>query len=199
MSEDSINPYAAPHTVNHPASDSSSVVPDRASEETLRKAIKLMLITETVYICSWLIVIFGLATDHLWEASFTDMMLLVAMLVFVTAWFLTLTLMFTIKSKKWWICLFILIPCLGIIAFLACINDTRRFLLRNGYRPGVFWSYPDEDEIAAMAEDPNYVPDASVNRDGTIRSLPYPLTLTAGAVILLAIITLTVIAAVVLA
>ena len=99
MSEDSINPYAAPHTVNHPALDSSSVVPDRASEETLRKAIKLMLITETVYICSWLIVIFGLATDHLWEASFTDMMLLVAMLVFVTAWFLT-CLLYTSPSPR---------------------------------------------------------------------------------------------------
>ena len=189
MSEESFNPYAAPRTGNHPASGSSSVVPDRASEETLRKAIKLMLITETAYICSWLIVILGLATDHLREASSTDMMLLVAMLVFVTAWFLTLTLMFTIKSKKWWICLFILIPYLGIIAFVVCINHARRFLLQNGYRPSVFWSYPDEDEIAAMAEDPNYVPDVSVNRDGTIRSLPYPLTLTAGAITLLAIIT----------
>ena len=189
MSEESFNPYAAPRTGNHPASGSSSVVPDRASEETLRKAIKLMLITETAYICSWLIVILGLATDHLREASSTDMMLLVAMLVFVTAWFLTLTLMFTIKSKKWWICLFILIPYLGIIAFVVCINHARRFLLQNGYRPSVFWSYPDEDEIAAMAEDPNYVPDVSVNRDGAIRSLPYPLTLTAGAITLLAIIT----------
>ena len=197
MSQESLNPYAAPRTGNRPASGSSSVVPDRASEETLRKAIKLMLITETAYVCSWLIAIFGPATDHLWEARFTDMVLLVGMLVFVTAWFLTLTLMFTIKSKKWWICLFILIPFLGIIAFLACINHARRFLLQNGYRPGVFGSCPDEEEIAAMTVDRNYVPSVSLNRDGTIRSLPYPLTLSASAIILLAIITLAVISAVV--
>ena len=193
MSEESLNPYAAPRTGNHPTSG-SSVVPDRTSEETLRKVIKLMLVSEIAYISSWLIVILGLATDHLWEEPiFTDIVLLVAMLVFVTAWFLTLTLMFTIKSKKWWICLFILIPYFGIIAFVVCINHARRFLLQNGYRPGVFASHPDEEEIAAMAADPNYVPSVSLNRDGTARSLPYPLTLTTGAIILLVIITLTMI------
>jgi len=197
MSDESFNPYAAPRTGNHPASGSSSVVPDRASEETLHKAIKLMLITETAYICSWLIVILGLATDQFWEPIFTDIVLLVGMLVFVTAWFLTLTLMLTIKSKKWWICLFILIPCLGIIAFIVCINHARLFLLQNGYRPGVFGSCPDEEEIAAMTVDRNYVPSVSLNRDGTIRSLPYPLTLSASAIILLAIITLAVMSAVV--
>ena len=191
MSQESFNPYAAPHT-SHPAPGGSSVVPDRASEETLRKVTKLMLFSEIAYISSWLVVILGRGITFT-EVDFSRVLFLVMAILLVAAWFSILTVMFTIKSKMWWGWLFIPFSILGIIAFVVCINDARRFLLQNGYRPGVFGSYPDEDEIAAMASDPNYVPDVSLNRDGTARSLPYPLTLTVGAITLLAIITLTLI------
>lgn len=165
----------------------------RVAHETLQRVIWLMHVAQFAYLGSWLLMVVY------WTSGFSgiylgEFFLPGALLLALVAWITTLMLTTACQSGMFLIALTMCVPYIGAVPFLGCINYARRFLIWNGYRPGIVGAQPDLVELAAMEANPNYRPSARFNKDGSKRRLPVSLTvLLAGVVILIVASTATVI------
>ena len=162
----SVNPFATPSAQTEPDSiPNISAGIGRASEQQIRAVIQSMVASEVSYLCLWVAWLSSMA----WTSSSSAVLLVVATLI---AWacFARLVLShgeFDLTSLA--MILSFPVPLFGLIIFFGARTQACRFLIWNGYKPGVLGASPDHAEIVAMNADPNYRPSAWYDRNGVKR------------------------------
>ena len=172
--QQNVNPYASPSV------PVAQLVPDdagsvyRASEGMLKYISQHACVANLAYllnvVCFLLTLIIG-SREYAW------ILLCASIVSCFVLWYCTLAVTFGSRNyvDAGVAALFVPIPVLGSVVFFFAISGTRKFMICNGYQPGLLGFKPDIEERNQMQADPKYVPSRFCQRDGSRRPRVYML------------------------
>ena len=172
--QQNVNPYASPSV------PVAQLVPDdarsvyRASEGMLKYISQHACVANLTYllnvICFFLTFFFG-------SREFTWILICVTIVLCFVLWYCTLAIAFASRNyvDAGLAALLVPIPALGSLVFFFVISGTKKFMVCNGYRPGLLGFKPVVEERNQMQADPKYVPSRFCQRDGSRRPKVYML------------------------
>lgn len=173
---DNFNPYQAPNSTQRPAAISISrgFGPGRATQRQIDNARRSMIAAEISFFIACVVQLAALMTGFEHQAL-SDLFFGSAL----AAWFCFAWMVLSCDDVDLVsIAAVVLypIPIFGSLLFFLFKQRANRFMIWNGYRPGLVGATMDSEEIRLMNEDCNYRPAAKYHVDGSKRRIAWSLS-----------------------